>query len=110
MTVIRRDGEALLRQEQGGGRRAAWALAAERTRPYTEQEAVRFLTLHQALRRVLPQHRRELDEIAALARPLMPARVRPAPITRPHPPLWPLPVPHTPPEGYDFLSSFSRAA
>lgn len=110
VTVIRRDGEALLKQEQGGGRRAAWALTAERTRPYTEQEAVRFLTLHQALRRALPQHRRELDEIAALARPLMPARVRPAPITRPHPPLWPLPVPHTPPEGYDFLSSFSRAA
>jgi hypothetical protein len=108
VTVIRRDGEALLRQESGG-RRAAWVLAAERLRPYTEQEAAAFLRLHQALRRALPQHRQELDEIAALARPLMPARVQPARIDRPHPSVWPLPVRRLP-SGYDSLSSFSRAA
>ncbi|MGW1910334.1 zeta toxin family protein [Streptomyces sp. NPDC002076] len=108
VTVIRRDGEALLRQESGG-RRAAWALAAERLRPYTEQEAAAFLRLHQALRRALPQHRQELDEIAALARPLMPARVQPARINRPHPSVWPLPVRRLP-SAYDSLSSLSRAA
>ncbi|MGW1616830.1 hypothetical protein ACWCQZ_47105 [Streptomyces sp. NPDC002285] len=75
VTVIRRDAHALLRQEAGGAGRASWALRAERLRPYTEQEAAAFLRLHQALRRTLPQHRAELDEIAALARPLMPPRV-----------------------------------
>ncbi|MFI7178989.1 zeta toxin family protein [Streptomyces spororaveus] len=109
VTVIRRDGQALLRQEAGGAAPVAWALTAEQMRPYTEQEAAQFLRLHQALRRALPRHRRELDEIAALARPLMPARVQPARIGRPHPPLWPLPVPRTA-SGYDSLSSFSRAA
>ncbi|MEU2159389.1 hypothetical protein ABZ532_31085, partial [Streptomyces sp. NPDC019396] len=38
VTVIRRDGQALLRHESGGAGRASWALAAERLRPYTEQE------------------------------------------------------------------------
>ncbi|MEU5161187.1 zeta toxin family protein [Streptomyces sp. NPDC020875] len=109
VTVIRRNGEALIRQEQGMGEQAAWVLAAERTRPYTEQEALQFLNLHQALRRALPQHRRELDRIAALARPLMPARVQPAPIDCPRPPVRPLPVLRTP-SGYDLLSSLSRAA
>ncbi|MEU1409070.1 zeta toxin family protein [Streptomyces sp. NPDC005728] len=72
VTVIRRDGHALVRHETGGAGRASWALTAERLRPYTEQEAAAFLRLHQALRQALPQHRAELDEIAALARPLMP--------------------------------------
>lgn len=109
ITVIRRDGQALLRHENGGAGRASWALAAERLRPYTEQEAAAFLRLHQGLRRALPRHREELDEIAALARPLMPARVQPARLSRPHPPLWPLPVPSKA-AGYDSFSSFSRAA
>ncbi|MEU8718236.1 zeta toxin family protein [Streptomyces sp. NPDC048663] len=108
ITVIRRDGQALLRQEAGGSGRASWALAAERLRPYTEQEALSFLQLHHALRRALPRHRGELDDIAALARPLMPPRMQPARIDRPHPPVWPLPVRR--PSGYDFLSSLSRAA
>lgn len=109
VTVIRRDGQALLRQEQGGGRRAVWALAAERQRPYTEHEATQVLALHAALRKALPQHRRELDEIIALARPLMPARLQPARIDRPHPPLWPLPLSRRT-SGYDLVSSLSRAA
>ncbi|MFB7825316.1 zeta toxin family protein [Streptomyces hydrogenans] len=110
VTVIRRDGQALLRHENGArAGRASWALAAERLRPYTEQEAAAFLRLHQGLRRALPRHRTELDEIAALARPLMPERVGPAHLSRPRPPLWPLPVPRGT-AAYDCLSSFSRAA
>ncbi|NUK53386.1 zeta toxin family protein [Streptomyces lunaelactis] len=109
ITVIRRDGQALLRHEAGGAGRASWALTAERLRPYTEQEAAAFLRLHQALRRALPRHRAELDEIATLARPLMPPGVQPARLDRPHPPVWPLPVLQRI-SGYDSLSSFSRAA
>ncbi|MFE5885497.1 zeta toxin family protein, partial [Streptomyces hydrogenans] len=110
VTVIRRDGQALLRHESGAREgRASWALAAERSRPYTEQEAAAFLRLHQGLRRALPRHRDELNEIAALARPLMPERVGPARLSRPHPHLWPLPVPRGT-TAYDSLSSFSRAA
>lgn len=67
------------------------------------------LRLRQALRRSLPQHRDELDEIAALAGPLMPLREQPARMDRPHPPVWPLPVSRQGP-GYDSLSSFNRAA
>ncbi|GGV53452.1 zeta toxin family protein [Streptomyces spectabilis] len=109
ITVIRRDGQALLRHESGSPGRAAWALAAERLRPYTEQEAMAFLRLHHGLRRALPRHREELEEIAALARPLMPARLRPARLGRPRPPVWPLPVPSGA-VGYDSFSAFSRAA
>ncbi|MFI6864353.1 zeta toxin family protein [Streptomyces sp. NPDC050421] len=110
ITVIRRDGQALIRHEAGSGAgRASWALTAERERPYTEQEAAAFLRLHHALRRALPRHRDELDEMAALARPLMPLRVQPARLDRPHPALWSLPVPYRAP-AYDSLSSFSRAA
>ncbi|MFH8987783.1 hypothetical protein [Streptomyces sp. NPDC017940] len=108
VTVIRRDGQALLRQESRG-RQAAWALAAERTRPYTAQEAVAFLRLRQALCRALPQHRQKREEIAALARPLMPAQVQQARIDWPHPHPWPLPVQRLP-LGYGSLSSFSQAA
>ncbi|MER6734687.1 zeta toxin family protein [Streptomyces puniciscabiei] len=50
----------------------------ERSRLYTEQEAARFLRLHQGLRRALPEHRAELDGIAALARPLLPVRWQPS--------------------------------
>ncbi|WP_232791297.1 hypothetical protein [Streptomyces kanasensis] len=107
--MIRRDGHALLRHEGSGAGLASWALAAERYRPYTEQEARAFLRLHEALRRALPQHREELDEIVALARPLMPPRVQPTRLGRPHPHVWHLPVPSKA-AGYDSLSSFSRAA
>ncbi len=109
ITVIRRDGRALLRHEAGGAGSASWALAAERARPYTEQEAAAFFRLHHGLWRALPQHRDELEEMVALARPLMPPGMQPTRIDRPHPSLWPLPVPLRA-EGYDSLSSFSRAA
>ncbi|MEW1699291.1 MULTISPECIES: zeta toxin family protein [unclassified Streptomyces] len=110
VTIVRRDGHALLRHESGAGTgRASWALAAERLRPYTEQEAAAFLHLHQGLRRALPRHRDELDEIAALARPLMPPGMQPVRLGRPHPSVWPLPLPLSG-SGYGSFSSFSRAA
>ncbi|MEV4334267.1 hypothetical protein AB0K02_27680 [Streptomyces sp. NPDC049597] len=68
-----------------------------------------FLRLHQALRRALAQHRAELEDIAALARPLMPVRVQPVRIDWLHPHVGPLPVLRRAP-AYDSLSSFSRAA
>ncbi|MGY0466829.1 zeta toxin family protein [Kitasatospora sp. cg17-2] len=104
--VVDRDGRALALQQHGmpvvGGAMAA--LAAERARPFTEQEARRFLERHAALRRALPQHRAELARIAALARPLLPAFLQPARLGPPRP--GPLPSPlYAPPS-----SSCSRAA
>ncbi|WP_432128078.1 zeta toxin family protein [Streptomyces sp. bgisy082] len=111
VTVIRRDGHALVRHEHGAGTgRASWALAAERLRPYTEQEATAFLRLHHGLWRALPRHRDELQEMVALARPLMPPGMQPARIDRPHPSTWPLPAPLGERAVYDSLSSLSRAA
>ncbi|WP_446459128.1 zeta toxin family protein [Streptomyces niveus] len=108
ITVIRRDGQALARHKVGAAGAASWALEAERARPYTEQEATAFLSLHQALRRALPRHRRELDAIAALARPLMPAMMQPPRLGRPTPGAWPLPLPR---RSYaSGPASFSRAA
>ena len=112
VTVVRRDGQPLYRQERPtGNRRLSWALAAEQQRPYTEQEAEEFFTLYQALRKALPQHRRELEQIAAMARPLMPARLQPLRIDRPQPtsaPLLPQRVQRA--RGYWSFSPFSRAA
>ncbi|MFD7094077.1 zeta toxin family protein [Streptomyces xanthophaeus] len=106
VTLIGRDGQALLRSEHGGPH-LAWALAAERARPYTETEAAAFLALHRALREVLPRHRRELDEIAGLARPLMPGRLRPTRIGCSATAAGRLPLPAR----YDWpVSQLSRAA
>ncbi len=83
ITVVRRDGTATFRNElvpDGRWARpagAALALAAGRARPYTGQEAVRFLGLQHELRSALPQYRAELDQITALARPLLPPHLRP---------------------------------
>ncbi|MEV7834381.1 zeta toxin family protein [Streptomyces subrutilus] len=110
VTVIRRDGQALLRHENGArAGRASWALAAERQRPYPEQEAAAFLRLHQGLRRALLRHRAELDEIATLARPLMPPQMRAAPLGRPHPHPRALPA-RCAAWAYDPLIVFNRAA
>ncbi|WP_055631784.1 zeta toxin family protein [Streptomyces griseoruber] len=107
VTVIRRDGHALLRQEQPAAPgRASWALAAERQRPYTEQEAAHFIQLYQGLRKALPQHRDELDGIAALAHPLMSAGFQRRRIAAHRPDIRLLPLPRT---VYD-SRSLSRAA
>ncbi|MGW7436473.1 hypothetical protein [Streptomyces sp. NPDC054849] len=92
MTLIRRDGQALLRSEDDSAQ-LAWALAAERARPYTEAEAAAFLALYQVLRQALPRDRRELDEIAGLARQLMPIWMQPARIERLRTAVRPLPLP-----------------
>lgn len=107
VTVMCRDGRALLRQEQPApGGRASWALTAERLRPYTEEEAAAFLRLHQGLRRALPEHRAELDDVAALARPLLPARMQPPRIGAPRHEVRRLPLPR---RGYA-SNSLRRAA
>ncbi|MFK0203435.1 zeta toxin family protein [Streptomyces lavendulae] len=81
VTVLRRDFTVLYRQEEGKGRTGgALALAAERRRRYTEAEAVVFLRVHKALLAALPRYRRELEEIAVLARVLMPEWLRPRPL------------------------------
>ncbi|MFE5516033.1 zeta toxin family protein [Streptomyces sp. NPDC056529] len=77
---------------------------------YTEEGATAFLRLYQGLRRALPRHRDELEDTLALARPLLPPGMRPAPLARPHPAPRLLPVPLRRRAVYDSLSSFSRAA
>ncbi|MFJ6772104.1 zeta toxin family protein [Kitasatospora sp. NPDC091257] len=89
LVVMGRDGRALWRRGRSFGT-SEWALHSERTRPYTEAEARRFLTVQAQVRRALPQHRAEVEEIAALARPLLPERLRPLPLDMP--PAGPLPA------------------
>ncbi|MEU6197613.1 zeta toxin family protein [Streptomyces sp. NPDC047061] len=81
LTVVRRDQTELYRAERhpdgrlGSG--AVSALEAERLRPYSPPEAVEFCRVQQELDRDLPEERPELDEIAALAWPLLPSDMRP---------------------------------
>ncbi|MFD9861906.1 zeta toxin family protein [Streptomyces alboflavus] len=96
--VMRRDGSVLHHNERsvdGGWERTAGAvlaLATERERPYTPQEAAEFLAVQQQLRAALPQHRAELAHIASLASPLLPADLRPPRLDRLQAP-YALPVP-----------------
>lgn len=77
VTVVRRDGTTLYRGERGMGDQAllgaAEALRSERLRPYSEKEAAAFREIQERLYRELPEHYDEWDEIAALARPLLPS-------------------------------------
>ncbi|MFC1436059.1 zeta toxin family protein [Streptacidiphilus sp. N1-3] len=57
---------------------AARVLAAERARPYTEQEAAAFLHAWRRTWLALPQYRADLVQAAELAGPLLPPRLRPA--------------------------------
>ncbi|MFG3532721.1 zeta toxin family protein [Streptomyces sp. NPDC047917] len=59
---------------------AVWALAAEQSRPYTDQEAARFHIVQRALHQALPRMREEVAGLAAQARPLMPASWQPRPV------------------------------
>ncbi|WP_196421224.1 zeta toxin family protein [Streptomyces sp. E1N211] len=70
--VLDRQGRCLYAGRGGTDDAAAAALEGERTRRYTRHEAQQFLGQHAELVRHLPQHRMELDKIAALATPLMP--------------------------------------
>ena len=88
IVVLRRDAQQLWRNERLPSTallhppHAGWALAAERLRPYTPAEATRFLAVQRCLRAALPQYRDDLAQIDALARPLLPARLRPTPVPR----------------------------
>ncbi|MFH9959054.1 zeta toxin family protein [Streptomyces roseolus] len=89
VTVLNSDLHAL-----GRGRMAPWALAAERLRPYTEQEAGRFHAVQRALHQALPRMREEIAGLAVQAQPLMPAWMQPPRIAPwpPHATALPLPT------------------
>ncbi|WP_346177233.1 zeta toxin family protein [Streptomyces cuspidosporus] len=116
VVIMRRDGTAVYRNERrpdgawGRPAGAVWALAAERQRPYTLQEAAAFFAVQRQLRAALPQYRAELIESAQLARPLMPLHLQPrrlAPSSRPAP----LPLPaRRPASAYGSVSSLKRAS
>ncbi|MCS0600484.1 zeta toxin family protein [Streptomyces sp. LP11] len=78
LQVLDRDGRSLFAAPAGtatGTHTKASALAAlnaERTRPYTQAEAHLFRSRQAELVAHLPQHRTELDDISALAAPLLP--------------------------------------
>lgn len=75
VTVLGGDHQALGRDQW-----AAWTMAAEQRRPYTEQEAARFHVVQRALHQALPRLSEEISGITAQARPLMPAPWRPRPV------------------------------
>ncbi|MFI2214914.1 zeta toxin family protein [Streptomyces sp. NPDC020141] len=117
--VLRRDGSVLYRGghlPQGGrtpAASAAAALLAEQARPYTDQEAARFWTVQRRLRAELPDYRRDVEQIACLARPLMPGRLQPRRLPGPAvAAALPLAREEAGPFGYDppASSSFSRVA
>ncbi|MFZ3573737.1 zeta toxin family protein [Streptomyces sp. BH097] len=99
VTVLRRDGSALWHNTRGTNgqwkraARAAAALVGEQHRPYTDEEARRFVTLQQQLRFALPQHRDEIVQISRLAAPLLPERRLPRRLPTPAPVPRALPLP-----------------
>lgn len=110
VTVMRRDGSVLYRNEREAG--GSWArpagalhvLVAEHNRPYTDQEAARFWAIQRRLRTQLPHYRRDLEQIARPARLLMPEHLLPYRLRGP------AAVAALPARPYESCSSFSRAA
>ncbi|MFE7529115.1 zeta toxin family protein [Kitasatospora sp. NPDC057542] len=100
--VVRRDGTAVFRNALGpdgwwtGQTGAALAARAGQVRPYTEQEARRFLAHQRKLRAALPQYRREVDAITRLAWPLLPPALQPGRLAFAPPAALPAPRPYTP--------------
>ncbi|MGI5451505.1 zeta toxin family protein [Streptomyces sp. CA-243310] len=86
--VLRRDttvlyssaAEASVTQVRAPG---AAALRAEHARPYTEQEAAVFWAGQRRLQLEMPEYRADVEEVSALARPLMPERLRPRRLSGP---------------------------
>ena len=115
VSVIRQDMTAVYRNERTAD--GTWArpprggavLLAEQHRPYTAAEAMRLRTALHRLRGELPQYQSDLVEIAALAQPLMPARLKPRVLASPLTPTA-LPVPLQQGRGYWPLSAWARAA
>ncbi|MFI5905409.1 zeta toxin family protein [Streptomyces cyaneofuscatus] len=112
-----RDGTVLHRNDrtpQGSWARpsgAVGALLGEHRRPYTSQEAARFWALQRRLRAELPHYRHDLEQVARLARVLMPAHLQPRRLTGPGV-MAALPLPRAGGDGYGPVawSSLSRAA
>ncbi|MEV5138922.1 zeta toxin family protein [Streptomyces syringium] len=83
ISVVRRDLTSLYLNERTpdgtlrGQPRAGQVVEAEQRRPYTPTEAAQLRATLRRLERELPQYRSDLVEIAALAWPLMPARLQP---------------------------------
>ncbi|MGP3691075.1 zeta toxin family protein [Streptomyces sp. IBSNAI002] len=83
ISVVRRDLTSLYRNERtpdgtlSSRPRAGHVVEAEQHRPYTPVEAAQLLATLKRLQGELPQYRSDLVEIAALAWPLMPARLQP---------------------------------
>ncbi|MFF8868042.1 zeta toxin family protein [Streptomyces sp. NPDC015139] len=109
VTVMRRDGSVLYRNERASGESwvrpagAVHALVSEHNRPYTDQEAARFWAIQRRLRSQLPLYRRDLEQIAQLARPLMPEHLLPYRLRGP------ADVAALPARNYESCSSLSRA-
>ncbi|ELP69952.1 zeta toxin family protein [Streptomyces turgidiscabies] len=115
VSVIRRDLTAVYRNARTPG--GAWtspprggdAVEVEQQRRYTTAEAAQFLATLRRVQGELPQYRRDLVEIAALAWPLMPVHLQPRALADTVP-VMALPVRHgQAPNGYWPLSSFMRA-
>jgi hypothetical protein len=116
VTVLRRDRTAAYRNERGPDGRwqrppmAVPALLAERHRPYTAPDAVRFLSTQRRLSAALPQYRFELRDITRLAWPLLPENLRFGTLERPAGrvalPVWA----QASIRGYDSDRSLSRAS
>ncbi|WP_245766711.1 zeta toxin family protein [Streptomyces colonosanans] len=113
-----RDGTVLYRNDltpQGSWAQPAGAvkaLLAEQRRPYTSREAARFWALQRRLRAELPHYRHDIEQIARLARALMPAHLQPRRLPGPTA-VAALPLPRArDDDGYGPVasSSFSRAA
>ncbi|MDX5569973.1 zeta toxin family protein [Streptomyces sp. ID05-04B] len=113
-----RDGTVLYRNDltpQGSWVRqtgAVKALLAEQRRPYTSQEAARFWAFQRRLCAELPHYRHDIEQIARLARALMPAHLQPRRLAGPAA-VAALPMPRArDDDGYGPVasSSFSRAA
>ncbi|MFF4534226.1 zeta toxin family protein [Streptomyces sp. NPDC001407] len=113
--VWRRDGTVLYRNDRtqsGSWARpasAVQALLAEQTRPYTAQEAARFWAVHRRLRAALPHYRRDVEDIARLARPLMPEQLRPRRLPGPAA-VAALPLPRDEADPYGYAPNSSRRA
>ncbi|MEU5632213.1 zeta toxin family protein [Streptomyces rishiriensis] len=115
VSVIRRDLTAVYRNARTPD--GAWAqpprggdvVEIEQRRPYSPSEAAQFLATLRRVQGELPQYRRDLVEIAALAWPLMPAHLQPRAVAATIP-VMALPVPRRQETGYCPLSSFMRAA
>ncbi|MFJ3770738.1 zeta toxin family protein [Streptomyces sp. NPDC090075] len=83
LVVVRRSGRAVYRNQRAIG--GAWThpvgavriLAGEQQRPYSEEEAERFLAVQRRLHAVLPQYRAEIAQITRLAWPLLPTHRQP---------------------------------